>query len=159
MKRKKNEFEDGMRPGSRMTMNETSACVTTVVFMYWLKNHFVPRKEPGNVLDFASENDIIQLCVPSDTAQYLRPPFRSFFKPLTTFWQQAVNNWIHRSPSRKITRLQFGRLFHGIRLQQLEMAVRDFQFAEFIRTINNKFLIMKSPYPIVLWTKAIQLQQ
>jgi len=109
MKRKKNEFEDGMPPGSRMT-NETSVCLKTVVFMYWLKNYFVPRKEPVNVLDFAAENDIIQLCLPSDTTHYLLPPFRSFFKPLTTFWQQAVNNWIHRNPSRKITRLQFGRL-------------------------------------------------
>jgi hypothetical protein len=48
---------------------------------------------------------------------------------------------------------------HEIWLQQLEMAVRDFQLAEFIRTIHNKFLIMYLPYPIVLGTKAIQLQK
>lgn len=91
-------------------MNETSACVTTVVFMYWLKNHFVPRKESGNVLDFAAENDIIQLFFRSDTTHYLHPLFRSLFKPLTTFWQQAMNSWIRSNPSLKITRLQFGRL-------------------------------------------------
>jgi len=64
----------------------------------------------GRNLDFAAENDIMQLCLPSDTTHYLKPLFRSLFKPLTTFWQQAVNNWIHNNPSRKITRLQFGRL-------------------------------------------------
>ena len=78
--------------------------------MDWLKNQFVPRRESGNVLDFAVENDIIHLCLPSDTTRYLQPLFRSFFKPLTTFWQQAVNNWIHSNRSRKITRLQFGGL-------------------------------------------------
>jgi hypothetical protein len=35
------------------------------------------------------------------------------------------------------------------------MAVRDFQLAEFIRTIHKTFLTKHSPYPIVLWTKAI----
>jgi hypothetical protein len=39
------------------------------------------------------------------------------------------------------------------------MAVQDFQRAEFIRAIHRKFLIMHSPYPMVLWAKAIQLQQ
>jgi hypothetical protein len=29
---------------------------------------------------------------------------------LKTFWQQAVNNWIHNNPGQKITRLQFGKL-------------------------------------------------
>lgn len=48
--------------------------------------------------------------LPSDTTHYLQPLFRPFFKPLTIFWQQAVNNWIHSNPGRKITRLQFGRL-------------------------------------------------
>lgn len=110
MKRKKNEFEDGMPLGSRVTMNESFACVATVVLMYWLKNNFVPRREPANVLDFAAENDTIQLCLLSDTTHYLRPLFWSFFKPLTTFWQQAVNNWLQRNPSRKITRLHFGGL-------------------------------------------------
>jgi hypothetical protein len=83
-KRKKNEFEDGMPPGSRVTTNETAACMTT-------------ERPPA-------ENDIIQLCLPRDTAHYLQPLFRSFFKPLTTFWQQAVNNWVHSNLSRKIIR-------------------------------------------------------
>lgn len=32
-KKKKNKFEDGMPPGSRVMVNETSVYVTTVVFM------------------------------------------------------------------------------------------------------------------------------
>jgi len=69
-KRKKNDFEDGMPLGSRVTVNETSGYVTTVVFMDWLKNLYIPRKEvllmfeghrlhssDINVLDFDAEND------------------------------------------------------------------------------------------------------
>jgi hypothetical protein len=40
----------------------------------------------------------------------LQPLDRSFFKPLKTFWQQTINNWIHSNPGWKATRLQFGKL-------------------------------------------------
>jgi hypothetical protein len=124
-KRKKIEFEDGMPPGSQVTMNETSAYVNPAVFLDWLKNHFIPRKEQGkvllildghrshcsdvNVLDFAAENNVIILCLPGHTTHYLQPLDRSFFKPLKIFWQQALKNSIHSNPGRKITRLQSGK--------------------------------------------------
>ena len=124
--RKKPEFEDGMPPGSFVEMNERSAYVNTEIFKNWLENHFVPRKEPGKVLlildghsshcsdltvlDFAEKNGVNLLCLPSQMTQYQQPLDRSFFKPLKTFWQHALNNGIHSNPGCKITRLQFGSL-------------------------------------------------
>jgi hypothetical protein len=103
-KRKKNEFEDGMPPGSHVTLNEISAYMNTVMFLKCPKNHIIPRKERGkvllildghrshcsdvNVFDFAADNDVIIPCLPSHTMQYLQPLDRSFFKSLKTFWQE-----------------------------------------------------------------------
>jgi hypothetical protein len=88
-KKKKNKFEEGMPPGFRVTMKETSAYVTTVVFMGWLRSHFTSRKESGSVLlkldghwshcseinvpDFATENDVILLCLPGHTTHHFQP--------------------------------------------------------------------------------------
>jgi hypothetical protein len=49
-KRKKNEFKDGMPPGSHVTMNETSEYMNTVMILDWLKDNFILSKEPGKVL-------------------------------------------------------------------------------------------------------------
>ena len=114
-----------MSPGSFVEMNESSAYVNTD-FKNWLENHFVLRKDPGKVLlildghsshcldvtvlDFAEKNSVSLLCLPSHTTQYLQPLDRSFFKPLKTFWQHALNNWMHSNPVRKITPLLFGSL-------------------------------------------------
>jgi len=100
-KKKKKKFEEGLLPGLRVTMTETSAYVTTVMFMDWLRSHFVSREESGsvlpkldghtshclevNVLDFATENDVILLCLPSHTTHHLRPLDRFFLEPLKTF--------------------------------------------------------------------------
>jgi hypothetical protein len=50
LKKKKEEeeekkFGEGMPPGLRVTMNETSAYVTQVVSVEWLRSHFIPRKK------------------------------------------------------------------------------------------------------------------
>ncbi|KAB0790264.1 hypothetical protein PPYR_03907 [Photinus pyralis] len=127
-KKKKPEFEDGLPPGGKVIMNEKSAYVTTDIFKTWLQNHFIARKEPGKVLlildghsshcsdvellDLASSNDVIMLCLPSHTTHWLQPLDRSFFKPLKTYWSQACNTWIHNHPGRKLTRLQFPTLLN-----------------------------------------------
>ncbi|XP_018359931.1 PREDICTED: uncharacterized protein LOC108759131 isoform X2 [Trachymyrmex cornetzi] len=124
--RKRPEFEDGLPPGSHVEMGETSAYVNCQLFLAWLKDHFIPRKQNGkvllildghtshcsdiNVLDFAAKNDIILLCLPSHTTHYLQPLDRSFFKPLKTYWQRVVTNWIISHPGQRLTRYQFGDL-------------------------------------------------
>jgi hypothetical protein len=91
-------------------MNETCAFVTTVVFMYWMKNHFVPRKESGNVLDCAAENGIIQLSSRRHNMLFSAPN-PAFLQAIDILAVSRENLDTHSNPCRKITRLQFGRLF------------------------------------------------
>lgn len=46
-KNKKIEFEDGMPPGSVVYMSQKSSYVNSSIFLQWLKDHFVPRKQSG----------------------------------------------------------------------------------------------------------------
>lgn len=124
--RKKPEFEDVLLPESRVEIGQKSLYVNCQLFLAWLKSHFVPRKQDGkvllildghtlhcsdvSVLDFATENKIILLCLPSHITHYLQPLDRSFFKPLKTYWQGAVTYWITSHPGRRLTRYQFGGL-------------------------------------------------
>ncbi|XP_063221784.1 uncharacterized protein LOC134530668 [Bacillus rossius redtenbacheri] len=125
-KNKKPEWEDNMPPGSIVMMSEKSAYVNTVIFFNWLKNHFFPRKPAGKVLlimdghsshcnsvevlEFADENDIILLCLPSHTTHYLQPLDRAVFKSLKHHFYTACSKWLTNHPNRKITRIQFGEL-------------------------------------------------
>jgi hypothetical protein len=84
---KKEEFEEGLPPGSAIIMSKKSAYVTSKIFMAWMKDHFLPRKPSGKVLivldghsshvsdneilDFANENNIVLLCLPSHSTHYL----------------------------------------------------------------------------------------
>lgn len=95
-KNAKPEYADGMPNGSKIFMNIKSAYVNCDIFYLWLKDVFVPRKPQGTVLlildghsshcnsvqmlEFAEENNIILLCLPSHTTHWLQPLDRSFFK-------------------------------------------------------------------------------
>lgn len=125
-KNKKMEFLDGMPNGSNIAMGEKSAYVNASIFLDWLKNHFLPRKPAGTallildghtshtnsveVLEFCEENNIILLCLPSHTTHYLQPLDRAFFKSLKSNYYVACNNYVKANPTRKLSRLQFGRL-------------------------------------------------
>lgn len=125
-KNKKSEFEDGMPPGSVVYMSQKSAYINTDLMFTWLKNHFIPRKPPGKVilildghashcnspgmLEYAEEHDVILLCLPSHTTQFLQPLDRAFFKSLKLHFNNACNGYIRANPTRKISRLQFGQL-------------------------------------------------
>lgn len=125
-KNKKQEWEDNMPPGSVVMMSEKSAYVNTAIFLNWLKNHFFPRKPAGKVLlimdghashcnsvevlEFADENDIILLCLPSHTTHYLQPLDRAVFKSVKHYFYTACAKWLTNHPNRKLTRIQFGEL-------------------------------------------------
>lgn len=125
-KHMKPEWKDGMPPGSNIMMSQKSAYVTTDLFFEWLKTQFVPRKVQGTVLlildghashctsvemlEYAEENNILLLCLPSHSTHFLQPLDRSFFKSLKGFYYQACNNYVKMNPSRKINRMGFGKL-------------------------------------------------
>ncbi|XP_074036718.1 uncharacterized protein [Leptinotarsa decemlineata] len=126
-KNEKQEFEDGMPPGSKLYMNAKSAYVNTDIFLDWLKTHFVPRKPQGPVvlfldghschcnsvemLEYAEANDITLLYFPSHTTQFLQPLERSFFKSLKSHYNSVCNTFGKTNPTKKINRLSFGKLF------------------------------------------------
>lgn len=127
-KNKKSEFEDGMPPGAKLFMSEKSAYITSAIFLQWLKTHFVPRKLAGKVLllldghsthcnsvemlEYANQNNIILLSMPSHTSHYLQPLDRSVFKSLKTHFYEQCRLWLKQNPSRRITRLSFGTLLN-----------------------------------------------
>lgn len=125
-KNKKQEWEDGLPPGSILFMSEKSAYINSKIFLQWLRLHFIPRKPQGKVLlildghashvnsvemlEFAESNEIIILCLPSHTTQYLQPLDRSFFKPLKGHFYESCRMWLRNHAGRRITRYQFGEL-------------------------------------------------
>lgn len=125
-KNKKPEYEDGMPPGSVVTMSQKSAYVNSEIFFDWLQHHFLPRKPHGKcvlildghsshcsnveMLEFAEENEIILVCLPSHTTYFLQPLDRTFFKSLKSSYYDESNKFIITHPSRKLTRLQFGKI-------------------------------------------------
>jgi hypothetical protein len=90
-----------------------------MVLMNWVKHNFIPKKEAGkyllvfdlqgshcsdvNVFDFAAEDNVILLCLPGHIPHYFQALDCYFVKPLETFWQRALKNWIYRNTGRKIT--------------------------------------------------------
>ncbi|KAF9411049.1 hypothetical protein HW555_010051 [Spodoptera exigua] len=96
---KKSEYEDGMPPGSHIFMSKKSAYITSAIFLEWLKIHFTPRKPPGKVLllldghsthcnsvemlEYANENEIILLSMPSHTSHFLQPLDRAIVTSIT----------------------------------------------------------------------------
>ena len=63
-----------------------------------------------DLLDLANDNDVIIICFPNHTTQALQPLDQSFFKPLKTYYNQEVNDWMLRKKDRTITKLQAGSL-------------------------------------------------
>ncbi|CAG4974913.1 unnamed protein product [Colias eurytheme] len=115
-----------MPPGSKLFMSQKSAYITSEIFLEWMKTHFIPRKPAGKVvllldghsthcksvemLEYANENDIILLSMPSHTSHYLQPLDRSVFKSLKHHFYEQCRLWLIHNPGRRISRLSFGAL-------------------------------------------------
>lgn len=125
-KNKKPEYQDGMPPGSQIVMSQKSAYVNNDIFFEWLKTQFAPRKPQGTVLlildghsshcsstemlEFAEKENILLLCLPSDSTHFLQPLDRSFFKSLKGHYYETCKNFTKRNPTRRLNRLIFGKL-------------------------------------------------
>lgn len=123
---KKQEFADGLPAGSSVQMNRKSSFINSEIFLYWLKEHFIPRKPAGKtllimdghsshcsdveMLELANQNDIILLCLPSHCTQALQPLDKSFFGPLKIYWNQEAKTWMLNHPSRNLSRYQVGQI-------------------------------------------------
>ena len=124
-KRFHNEYQDGFPNGTKVVMSD-SGWMNEETFLQWLF-HFEEFRVPGpcvlildghvshrslGALKFCEEKSIHLICLPSHTTHRLQPLDRSFFKPLKSYYNEACNNFIHRSAGeRKINKLNFGLLF------------------------------------------------
>lgn len=126
----KPQYMTGAPPGTVMKMNKKSAYITTELFMNWMTQHFIPRKPAGknilvldghashmnsaDMLQVASDNDIIIVCLPSHTTHYLQPLDRVVFKPFKTYFKDACAKLVStRRGTGKITRDDFGALLNS----------------------------------------------
>lgn len=124
--REKQEFQDGLPPGSKVFMNKKSSYITSDLFLRWLQEHFVPKMPPGpnilildghsshrnslDMLEFAEQNQIILICLPSHTTQAIQPLDRSYFGPLKHYLKKEARQWVINHPGRRLTRLQVGKI-------------------------------------------------
>lgn len=127
-KNKKAEFEKKMPSGSVLFTSQKSAHITSDIFIEWLKVHFVPRKPAGKVVllidghsthcnsvemfDYANENDIILISMPSHTSHFLQPLDHLVFKALKTHFNEQCQLWLQQHPTREITKSLFGTLLN-----------------------------------------------
>lgn len=123
---KKQEFADGLPAGSSVHMNKKSSFINSQIFLYWLKEHFIPRKPAGKtilimdghsshcsdveMLELAERHDLILLCLPSHCTQAIQPLDKSFFGPLKIYWNQEAKTWMLNHPSRNLSRYQVGEI-------------------------------------------------
>lgn len=137
-------FSVGLPPGSEVYMNVKSSYITSELFFQWLKHHFTPRKPPGKVLlvmdghsshqssiemlEFADNNDILLVCLPSHTTQALQPLDRSFFKPLKTFYKKETMAWVQHN-KKSIKKVHAGMLIGNawVKSATAENAINGFR--------------------------------
>lgn len=124
--KKQQIWQESMPTGAAIEMRRESAYIDENIFMKWFQEHFLPRKPPGKclllldghgshtnspeILECATNNDVVLLCLPSHTTQYLQPLDRAFFKPLKAYYRNASSEWGNANPGKKLERRHFGEL-------------------------------------------------
>lgn len=123
----KDELKEGAPPGTTFACSE-SGWITSELFVKWLK-HFISFVKPNRenkvllVLDghtthtknleainLAREHGVIMLSLPPHTTHRLQPCDVSFFKPLSTYYNQAADKWLRSHPEQNITQFQVSTL-------------------------------------------------
>jgi hypothetical protein len=160
-KNKNPEWEDALPNGSKVIMNEKSGYVNSDIFMQWLKEQFIPRKQSGRVvllldghtsqctdpdmLELAEENGIIMVCLPPHSTHYLQPLDRCFFKPLKHFFYKAIRVWAQSQKYREHS-LLLSSSRRGRNLQLNLMPILDLKLVEYIHIIQKKYQRKPSRY-------------
>ena len=114
---------------SKVFMNKKSAYINAELLYKSLTEHFIPLKPHGKVLlildghsshstapdmlQAATDNNIILLCLPSHTTSALQPLDRAVFGPFKTYFNHETNQFMRLNPNKKISRYNAGRLIHN----------------------------------------------
>ncbi|XP_030758190.1 uncharacterized protein LOC115883904 [Sitophilus oryzae] len=123
----KDELKEDAPPGTIFACSE-SGWITSELFVKWLKHfiNFVKPSKNKNVLlimdghtthtknleaiTLARENGIIMMSLPAHTTHRMQPCDISFFKPLSSYYNQAADKWLRANHSQNITQFQVSRL-------------------------------------------------
>ena len=65
-------------------------------------------------LELATKQGAIMLSLPPHTSHLMQPLDLTFFKPLKTFYYQAIDDWLRCHPERAVTMYQISMLFGQI---------------------------------------------
>jgi hypothetical protein len=137
---KKQELLDGLPHGSEMYMNPKTSYINSVLFLKLLRDYCIPRKLSGKclhildghcsafeLLELANSHDITIPCLPSQTTQALQPLYRSFFKPLKTYYNQKAIIWTRNHKERNVRRYQVGQLIENLaeKLPLFQLVAQD----------------------------------
>lgn len=122
------ELANGAPFGSPVTVSE-SGYINSQLFVEWIQ-HFINTVKPTldnkvlllldghsthsknlEALTLAKTNGIIMLQLPGHTTHRLQPLDVSFFKPMSSYYIQATENWLRTNPGRQVTQYQVASLF------------------------------------------------
>ncbi|XP_018573656.1 uncharacterized protein LOC108912761 [Anoplophora glabripennis] len=121
------ELKVGAPPGSLVEISG-SGYINSELFCKWLQ-HFISVVKPNeemkvlllldghsthsknlDALMLARENGVILLQLPGHTTHRLQPLDVFFFKPMETYYTQAMERWLRTNPGMKVTQFQVSEL-------------------------------------------------
>lgn len=126
-KNMKHELMDNAPVGA-VGFTQENGWMNSNVFIQWMK-HFVKFVKPTTdrkvlllldghgshksleVIEYAKSHGIILFCFPPHCTHRVQPLDVSFYGPLNTYYNQALNNWIRSHPGRTVTHYQVAGLF------------------------------------------------
>lgn len=125
--RMSDELKVGAPPGSLVEISE-SGYITSVLFLKWLQ-HFIDVVKPTSekkvvlvldghtthsknleAIDLARNHGVIMLQLPGHTTHRVQPLDRTFFKPLKSNFNQAIQKWLRTNPGLCVTQFQIAQL-------------------------------------------------
>lgn len=126
---KKDDWLEGLPPGSEIFMNPKKAYMTTELFTKWFTEIFLPRKAPGTnllildghashcsspeLLQSAKDDDVIMLIFPSHTTAALQPLDRCIYGPFKSVLKRDANRHLTLSKKKNLSRLDIGKIIGG----------------------------------------------
>lgn len=140
------DISDGAPSGSVVTCSD-SGWMDGDRFVQWME-HFIHFTQPTEdrkfllILDghkshtknlraiqLASENNVIMLSLPPHTTHKTQTLDRTFFKPLHTFYGQAIERWLRTNPGRAVSAYQIARLFNEAyqKAATMPIAIKGFE--------------------------------
>ncbi|CAH1974172.1 unnamed protein product [Acanthoscelides obtectus] len=94
---------------SNVRLNEDHKCLLI------LDNHVSHRSI--DVLDYASQNNVIILSVPPHATHKLQPLDVSVYGPFGTYFQNEIDKWQKAHPAQRVTLFDVGKMFNNAYLK------------------------------------------